>query len=400
MSLAAPTPRSAPARQRLAIEGVVLAGFRNYDGLRLISGPEPVVLVGPNGAGKTNLLEALSLLSPGRGLRAAELADLRTISTPGASATSDAWSVAATVRTPFGAVDLATYWQAPSAGTPRQSARRGVRVDGREAPGQAALAQELALIWLTPAMDRLFLEGATGRRRFLDRLVFAFDPAHAGRTLAFERGRRARVRLLAAGRRDDAWLGALERDMAERAVALAAARLDLVARLDVALEQAEAAFPRPRLALRGLIEGWLAEMPALEAEERYRVQLSSDRRRDAERLRCEGPHRSDLAVSYAASGRAAEHCSTGEQKALLIALVLGHARLISRLRGAAPVLLLDEIAAHLDQARRAALFDALAALGCQAWMTGTEAAPFAPLRGVARLFAVRRPGLIEEFARV
>jgi len=392
----APSPAiSARPQRRLAIARLALGGFRGYARLRLALGPEPVVLTGPNGAGKTNLLEALSFLGPGRGLRGVRLAEAlcdRADIVPA----PPAWSISAMVETPHGAVELATGWPVLGGAKAGRGERRMVRVDGRLAGGQAALANQVALVWLTPAMDRLFVEGPAGRRRFLDRLVFALDPAHAGRTLAFERSRRARARLLAEGRSDEAWLGAIEHDMAERAVAIAAARLDLIGRLEGAIAEAETPFPKPWLEGTGLIETWLAEVPALEAEERYRRHLAAMRRRDAESETCDGPHRSDLAVSFGAGGRLAELCSTGEQKALLIALVLAHARLIMRLRGAAPILLLDEVAAHLDEGRRGALFGELLALGCQAWLTGTEPAPFAPLKSAARFLAVRRSDVTEE----
>jgi DNA replication and repair protein RecF len=388
---------SVPAR--LAIRRLALGGFRGYDSLRLALGPEPVVLSGPNGAGKTNLLEAVSYLSAGRGLRGAPLA---AVLRDGAAGETPArlWSVAATVATPHGEVEVVSAFEA---GTPDDSAaadRRLVKIDGQSAGGQAALARHVAMVWLTPAMDRLFLDGPSARRRFLDRLVFALDPAHAGRAQAFERSRRSRARLLAEGSHDDAWLNAVEHDMAERAIAIAAARLDLIGRLEAALAEADGPFPRPAVALSGLIEGWLGERPALDTEERYRRHLALSRRRDAEAESCDGPHRSDLEVSLAARGRHAALCSTGEQKALLVALVLAHARLIARLKGAAPILLLDEVAAHLDEARRRALFGRLLALNCQAWLTGTEPAPFLPLSGAARFLAVREAAVTEEFHRV
>ncbi|MGD9539045.1 MAG: DNA replication/repair protein RecF [Alphaproteobacteria bacterium] len=389
---------SVPAR--LAIRRLVLNGFRGYGSLRLALGPEPVVLSGPNGAGKTNLLEAVSYLSAGRGLRAAPLASvLRDAGRPD-QASARLWSVAATIATPHGEVEVATGFETGTEDGGAAAERRIVRIDGQGAGGQAALARHVAMVWLTPAMDRLFVDGPSARRRFLDRLVFALDPAHAGRAQAFERSRRARARLLAEGRNDDAWLAAVEHDMAERAIAIAAARLDLIGRLQAALAEAVGPFPRPAVGLSGLVEGWLHERPALDIEERYRRQLAAMRRRDAETETCDGPHRSDLDVSFAATGRAAALCSTGEQKALLVALVLAHARLIASLKGASPILLLDEVVAHLDEARRRALYDQLLALHCQAWLSGTEPEPFHPLSGAARFLAVRDAAVTEEFHRV
>lgn len=383
---------------RLAIGRLVLRGFRGYEALRLALGPEPVVLTGPNGAGKTNLLEAVSYLSPGRGLRGARLAE---VLRDGAAErdTARLWSVAARLTTPRGEVEIASAFEADDTAEEKAAERRIVRIDGQNAGGQAALAEHVAMVWLTPAMDRLFIEGPSDRRRFLDRLVFALDPAHAGRAQAFERGRRARARLLADGRADDAWLGAIEHDMAERAVAIAAARLDLIGRLGGAIAEADGPFPKPALAPDGLIEAWLGSCPALEAEERYRRHLAAGRRRDAETESCDGPHRSDLEVRFTATGRPADQCSTGEQKALLIALVLAHARLIERLKGAAPILLLDEVVAHLDEARRRDLIAQLLMLNGQAWLTGTEPQAFAQLSGAARFFAVRHATVTEEFHR-
>lgn len=383
---------------RLALARLVLHGFRGYRGLRLRLGPEPVVLTGPNGAGKTNLLEAVSFLSPGRGLRGARLSEILHDSADDAPARL--WSVAATIATPRGEVEIASGFEVDDREKGKTAERRQVRIDGQGGGGQAALAEHVAMVWLTPAMDRLFVEGPAGRRRFLDRLVFALDPAHAGRTLAFERGRRARARLLAEGRFDDAWLGAIEHDMAERAVAIAAARLDLIARLDGAIAETDGSFPKPAPLANGMIEAWLDACPALETEERYRRHLAAMRRRDAEAASCDGPHRSDLEVRFAMTGRHAEHCSTGEQKALLIALVLAHARLIERLKGAAPILLLDEVVAHLDEARRRDLIDQLLALNSQVWLTGTEPETFAKLSGLARFFSVRHATVTEEFHRV
>jgi DNA replication and repair protein RecF len=260
------------------------------------------------------------------------------------------------------------------------SDRRVVRIDGAPARSQAALAEHLAAVWLTPQMDRLFVEGASGRRRFLDRLVYGFDPSHAGRLTAWDKAMRQRARLLQQGPRDPAWLNALEESMAARAVEAAAARRLLADRLNAAASNVQGGFPVPRLAALGEIEGWLAELPAPDAETRARARLAADRGRDAEAGAAGlGPHRSDLAVFDAARDLPAALCSTGEQKALLIAIVLASARLIAAERGGPPLLLLDEVAAHLDEGRRRALFDAILALGAQAWLTGTDAATFAPL---------------------
>jgi DNA replication and repair protein RecF len=321
--------------RRVGVTRLVLTDFRNYRSARLDfdAGPVvlPVVLTGPNGAGKTNLLEAVSFLSPGRGLRRARLAE----------------------------------------------------IDRR-------------VLWLTPQMDRLFVEGPGGRRRFLDRLVLGLDPAHATRVAAYEQAMRERARLLRDGPADPAWLTALEEVLAEQGVAVAAGRRDAVERLDGVCAGAEGAFPRARLALIGTVEEWLGAIPALEAEEQFKAALAQNRAADAAAGGAIlGPHRSDLAVTYADKGIAAESASTGEQKALLIAIVLAQAALQRATRGEPPLLLLDEVAAHLDERRRAALFEALSGLESQTWITGTDAALFAPLRGHARFLSVADGALSE-----
>ena len=247
----------------------------------------------------------------------------------------------------------------------------------------------MPLVWLTPQMDRLFLEGSGGRRRFLDRLVVGFDAGHAARHAAYEQAMRERARLLREGGADPGWLAALEEGMAADGVAIAAARRDLVARLDIACAAETGPFPRALLALEGEVDLWLGAMPALATEDQLRRRLEAMRRSDAESgVTASGPHRSDLLVRHAPSGMEAALCSTGEQKALLIAIVLAHARLKAQATGAPPALLLDEVAAHLDATRRGALYAALVALGAQAWLTGTEPALFAGLAGAAQFFTV------------
>ena len=386
-SAAANPPESLSASSGwVGVTRLVLTDFRNYRSARLDldagSCGLPVVLTGPNGAGKTNLLEAVSFLSPGRGLRRARLGEIDrrpSAIEPGSSG----WAVAATVAIGQGPVRIGTGRE------PDSGERRVIRIDGEPARNQAALAECLGVLWLTPQMDRLFVEGPGARRRFLDRLVLGLDPAHAARVAAYEQAMRERARLLRDGPNDAAWLSALEEIMAQQGVAVAAARRDSIERLDHVCADAEGAFPRARLALIGTVEDWLGRMPALEAEERFKAALAANRGADAAAGGAVlGPHRSDLAVTYADKGIAAENASTGEQKALLIAIVLAQAALQRASRGEPPVLLLDEVAAHLDEARRAALFEALAALESQTWITGTDAALFAPLHGRARFLSV------------
>jgi DNA replication and repair protein RecF len=368
-----------------AVVRLSLSDFRCYGRLRLDCDARPVILAGPNGAGKTNLLEAISFLAPGRGLRRARLREVdRRVA--GEAAGGRPWAVAVTLDSAVGPVRLGTGRDAAADAT---AERRLARADGQALRSHSALANYLVVMWLTPQMDRLFVEGAAARRRFLDRLVYGFDPAHAGRLGAYEHAMRERARLLREGRADRAWLGALEETMAAHGVAASAARRAVSARLDAAAREAMGAFPRAGLAVDGTVEDWLAEAPALAVEDRLRAALEAGRARDAESGGAAvGPHRSDLAVYDLATGRAAAECSTGEQKALLLSLVLAHARLVTAERGQPPVLLLDEVAAHLDAGRRAALFEEVCALGAQAWLTGTEAELFDPLRERAQYFRV------------
>jgi DNA replication and repair protein RecF len=375
---------------RVGVTRLVLTDFRNYREARLTLGSEPVVLTGPNGAGKTNLLEAVSFLAPGRGLRGAKLSEIDRRQAPGCEDPAPGWAVAAVVATGRGTLRVGTGRDGLA------GERRTVRIDGEPIRSQAALGERLGLVWLTPSMDRLFVEGPGGRRRFLDRLVLGLDPGHASHVAAYEHALRERSRLLRDGPADPAWLAALEGVMAERGVAVAAGRREAVQRLDRVCAEAEGPFPRARLTLVGMVEDWLGAMPALAAEERLAAALAANRQSDAQAGgTLLGPHRSDLAVGLAEKGIAAELASTGEQKALLISILLAHAKLQRALRGEPPLLLLDEIAAHLDTSRRAALFEELLRLDGQAWLTGTDAALFTPLRHRAQFLSVHDGNLAE-----
>jgi DNA replication and repair protein RecF len=380
-------PLSRPASGGPYIARLLVSDFRCYEHAALEADHRPVVLSGPNGAGKTNLLEALSFLAPGRGLRQARLVevDRRT------SSAASAWAVAARLSGPGGDCDIGTGRDPAVEDNARE--RRLLRIDGAPQRGLTSLAERLALLWLTPQMDGLFLDSKSARRRFLDRLVASFDPGHASRLNAYEQAIGERLRLLrgefAPGSADPGWLDALEHQIAEHGTALAAARLDLVARLGRVLAESDGVFPQPELSVAGEVEGWLAQMPALAAEDRLRYRLAQGRGLDAEAGRAlVGPHRSDLYVRFAATHMPAADCSTGEQKALLIAILLGQARLMAAERGRRPLLLLDEVAAHLDENRRRALFEALLDLGVQAWLTGTERSLFAAFGDRAQFFAV------------
>jgi DNA replication and repair protein RecF len=369
----------------LAVTRLTLTDFRNYAAERIEVTPRPVVLTGANGAGKTNVLEALSYLTPGRGLRGVRLPELARIGGGGG------WSVAARIETSSGvaAVGTGIEGRAADSDDDEGAERRVVRIDGAPARGPAALADLIRVVWLTPQMDRLFTEGRSDRRRFLDRLVLGYDPEHGRRVGAYERVTRERLKLLRDGGGDDAWLSALEGRMAEATVAIAAARREAVMRLRGALAAGIGPFPRAELTVRGLAEDLLGEHAAVEVEGRLQALLRRNRTadRDANRTQ-EGAHRADLEVVHLAKGLPAALCSTGEQKALLVAVVLADARLQAVHRGAPPLLLLDEVAAHLDETRREALFDEILALGSQAWMTGTDRALFERLTGKALFLGV------------
>ncbi len=362
-----------------ALLSLTLTDFRSYERAELETEGATVFLFGPNGAGKTNLLEAISLLSPGRGLRGAAIAELGRRS-PG-EAVGRAWSVSARVRSGEGDARIGTGVEASGA------ARRIVRIEGETvAPGR--LADHLRPVWLTPAQDRLFLEGASERRRFFDRLVFAAEPPHAAHAAAYERALRERSRLLAEPGADPAWLTALEVRMAESGALMAAARARTLAALQAEVDaRAARPFPQAALALTGEWESLAAEGVALdEIETRLASGLARGRDRDAAAGRAlTGPHRGDLAVIHREKDRPASECSTGEQKALILNLVLAQAARLSRAESAPnPILLLDEAAAHLDARRRAGLFDEIEALGLQAFLTGVDEQLFEDLKGRAR----------------
>ena len=356
-----------------------LANFRNYHAAQIaLSGAGPVVLTGANGAGKTNLIEAISLLAPGRGLRRATLEELAFSEGDGG------WAVSAEIEGMLGVANLGTGIDAP-AGEDAAPVRQ-CRIDRESVSSAAAFADHLRVVWLVPAMDPLLSGPASERRRFLDRLVLAVDAGHSSRVAALERALRSRNRLLEDPRCDPHWLDAIEHETAEVAVAVAAARAETVTRLSASLaESKDTDFPRAEIALEGWMDRLLPLHSAREIEDRYRALLRENRTRDAAAGRTlEGPHLSDLAVVHADKGIAAADASTGEQKALLIRLVLAHAALILAMTGSAPVLLLDEVVAHLDPHRRAALYERLASLGAQVFMTGADPAPFADLRRAER----------------
>ena len=358
-----------------------LADFRSYPALDLVVDAQLIALTGENGAGKTNVLEALSMFTPGRGLRRADLGDLARIGGTGR------WAASLELETDGDEVQLGTGIEPADGG-----AARRCRIDRAPVSSARAFADHLRLVWLTPAMDGLFAGPAGERRRFLDRLVLAVDSDHGTRVNALERALRNRNRLLEEGMRDAAWLDAAEYELAGLAVGVSAARLEAVTRLAALIhaQRDEASpFPWAEVSLEGEIEQMLPNMPSLEVEDRYRALLRANRGRDAAAGRTLiGPQASDLAVRHGPKQAEAARCSTGEQKALLVGLVLAHARLVAAMTGMAPLVLLDEIAAHFDPRRRAALYEALARLGGQVWMTGADPSAFEGMGAGAQVFKV------------
>jgi DNA replication and repair protein RecF len=350
---------------------LTLTNFRNYRSASLEVGGQTIALVGPNGAGKTNLIEAISFLAPGRGLRRATLDEVAFSEGDGS------WAVSAEIEGALGLATLGTGIERPH--DDGALLNRKFRIDREPATSAAAFADHLRVVWLVPAMDSLFVGAPSERRRFLDRLALAVDAEHGSRINALERSLRSRNRLLEETRPDAHWLEAVEHETAELAVAVAGLRVETMQRLQSVLAgRREAAFPPAEITLDGWMEQLIPAHPASEIEERYRAVLRDSRGRDAAAGRTlDGPHLTDLKVTYAPKGIAAADASTGEQKALLIGLVLAHARLIAEMTGYAPVLLLDEVVAHLDPARRAALHDELAQLGAQVFMTSADPALFA-----------------------
>jgi len=365
------------------IHRLTLTHFRNYRAASLQARGDVVVLVGPNGAGKTNCIEAISFLSPGRGLRRATLEDVADNQGDGS------WAVSAEVEGALGLATLGTGIDAPGADTSATSRR--CRIDREPVTSAAAFGDHLRMVWLTPSMDGLFLGPASERRRFFDRLVLAIDSEHSARVSALDRSLRSRNRLLEVRNYDDHWCDAIERETAELAVAVAAMRGQTVTRLAAMLRARgeTSPFPSALIMLDGWMENALMSESATSVEDRYREILRNNRARDAIAGRTlDGPHLTDLQVIYAPKNMPARDASTGEQKALSIGLVLAHASLVAEMTGITPLLLLDEVVAHLDPDRRTALFDELSRLGAQVWMTGADPAAFSDIGASGEVFAV------------
>jgi DNA replication and repair protein RecF len=366
----------------LSVTSLSLHHFRNYSEARLEVTPEPVVLTGKNGAGKTNILEALSLLTPGRGLRRARISEIDNYQSSGAP-----WTVAATVNGMQGEAKLGT---GRDMANPDQPDKRITKVDGKETRAQAELARHLAMIWLTPQMEQLFNEGTSAGRKFLDRLVYSFDAEHASRVNEYEYAMRERNRLLQTGGRDAIWLDALEQTMAETASAIGQARLHTASNINAAITASTLSFPKAQISVHGFVESrLLGGDPAVRVEDSLKETLAAGRVQDAAAGRAlAGSHRSEMRVRHSEKGLSAESCSTGEQKALLLSIVLAQAKAAGAWKGTVPVILLDEVIAHLDTIRRLELFEEICQIGAQVWMTGTDEKLFADLKEKAQYFQV------------
>jgi DNA replication and repair protein RecF len=365
------------------IRRLSLTHFRNYRAASVETRSDVIVLVGPNGAGKTNCIEAISFLSPGRGLRRATLEDVADNQGDGS------WAVSAEVEGALGLATLGTGIDPPGSEGPATGRR--CRIDREAVSSATAFGDHLRMVWLTPSMDGLFLGAASERRRFFDRLVLAIDSGHSSRVAALDRSLRSRNRLLEVRNYDDHWCDAIERETAELAVAVAAMRGQTAAKLAAMLRGRgeTSVFPSARIMLDGWMENALDTEPATAVEDRYRRILRDGRARDAAAGRTlDGPHLTDLQVLYVPKNMPAREASTGEQKALLIGLVLAHANLVAEITGITPLLLLDEVVAHLDPERRTALFLELTKLGAQVWMTGADPAAFSDVGAPGELFDV------------
>jgi len=362
----------------LFLSSLSLRHFRNYSEARIETTPAPVILTGHNGAGKTNILEAISLLAPGRGLRKAKLSELNSINE------NTAWAVAATAQGMEGVVKIGTGLSQEA------DDKRLIKIDGKVARSHTELGRHLAVIWMTPQTEQLFQEGASAGRKFLDRLVFGFDTDHASRVNEYEYAMRERNRLLSQGSRDTSWLDALEHTMAETAAAIAQSRLQAIDNINHAIHTSGLSFPKAHLDMEGTVEEELKRsLPAVEVENSFRCLLYVSRNEDAAAGRTLlGIHRSELKVMHLGKRMPAEQCSTGEQKAVLLSIILAQARAAAMWKGIVPVILLDEVVAHLDATRKLELFEEICQIGAQTWMTGTDEKFFADLTGKSQFFRI------------
>jgi DNA replication and repair protein RecF len=361
----------------LSINHLHLINFRNHQNLRLELAQEPVILTGTNGAGKTNILEAISFLSPGRGIRTAKLEDIDYNHI-------HPWRINASVNSVYGKTDISIFREH------KEGSSKKILINDQNIKSQLELAKIFSLIWLTPQMDQIFMAESAARRRFLDRLVYNFDPEHVSRLSRYEASMRQRAHLLKQHQPDPIWLSSLEHSLAESGAAIAFARVQYAEYLQTVLDLADSSFPKARVMVKGEIESLTAEMPALQLEEHFKNKLLKSRQLDSGNGRTNvGIHRSDLIVYHADKNIQASLCSTGEQKILLLSLVLAKARAVMKFSSAVPVLLLDEVTAHLDSEKRAALFDEICLMKAQSWLTGTDVEVFSSLKQKAQFFSIK-----------
>lgn len=371
-------PQEKKEENSLSVSRLVLSNFRNYSELDIEFSPHTIIITGENGSGKTNLLEAISLLVPGRGLRTAKL------STIDKNNGGKPWSVFANIKTPEGEVAIGT-----GRDTSKEQDKRIVKIDGKAIRGQAELSSYFSVCYLTPQMDQTFADGTTSRRSYLDRLTSSFYPEHIKHLSIYDHAKSERRHLLMAKRGDESWLSVLEKRMAEQAIAIAAARKETIQHLQEAIDDYNGVFPKAILSLDGLVEKSLDEMKALQAEENFQYKLKFSRNQDAETGHTAfGTHKSDFIVNHSEKNLLAEFCSTGEQKALLLSITMACAMARKQWFGATPVLLLDEVAAHLDSEKRSAFFDELNSLSAQSWLTGTDVDFFKDFRGKTRFLTI------------
>jgi len=367
------------------VERISLSHYRCYESFSLSLDTRPVVMTGPNGAGKTNLLEALSFLIPGRGFRRARFSDIRQ------QGSVEPWAISVSLKDEGEGIRIGTGLDPDNP----ESESRITRINGEKVKSQSALAEWVSIVWLTPQMDRLFLEGSQGRRRFLDRLVYGFDAAHAQRLNRYEKALRERSLLLRQGCADPYWLEGVEEALVNEGIAITEARLKVVGQLTAVLTTYEGPFPQADLFLRGDLEKQLDEKSMTDVEKAFRRHLATSREQDRLSGRLSyGPHRSDLHVIFTEKGHEAGLCSTGEQKALLLSIVMASAQLLAVRTDAIPLLLMDEVVAHLDEIRRSALFDAILKLKIQAWLTGTDPSLFKEMQGDAQFLSLEGARLV------
>ena len=374
----------------ISLSSIALSNFRNYEYARMEITPQPVVLTGENGAGKTNILEAISLLTVGRGLRRAKLSEITTYHLPLATSS---WAISANINGRMGEVKIGTGRDSslPASLLMGEENKRIVKIDGKITRGQAELAKHLSIIWLTPQMEQLFSEGSSAGRKFLDRLVFSFDANHATRINEYDYAMRERNKLLQDLRRADAnWLDALEQTMAEKAAIIATSRINTAEHINHTIVASPLSFPKALVVARGFVEDLLKKnSSALEVENAVKTALREGRGADAASGRTQiGTHRSEFAVTHLKKNMLAQNCSMGEQKAMMISIIIAQARAGRQWHGITPIILLDEVAGHLDENKRFELFEEICDIGSQTWMTGTDLSLFSNLQGKAQFFEV------------